>query len=245
MVKEVVSPSLCMCWALTSIVVALSGPFGTFDSHTFLWRLVYWSALIATAIFIAIFFRAIWRQILRGGSETREDLAVAISLSLVFAPMIVALNRVVGGPGANSTMGVWTVMGCVLAIAAGTIAFRRAVGESPVFPPTSTARDRLLWRIPVDETVRLARVYSDNHHIRVITSDGSEHRLLMRLRDAVAEIDVEPGFCVHRSHWVAKASIVGVKKSDGRDVVELPCGGTVPIGPKYRPNLIEAGMITA
>jgi DNA-binding LytR/AlgR family response regulator len=49
----------------------------------------------------------------------------------------------------------------------------------------------------------LSRISSDDHDIRVITNDGEEYRLLMRLRDAVAEIDLEPGLCVHRSHWVA------------------------------------------
>jgi DNA-binding LytR/AlgR family response regulator len=49
----------------------------------------------------------------------------------------------------------------------------------------------------------LSRISSDNHDIRVITNDGEEYRLLMWLRDAVAEIDLEPGLCVHRSHWVA------------------------------------------
>lgn len=245
MVKEVVSPTLWMCWALTSVGVALAGPFGTFGSNPFLWRLVYWSALIAVAIIIAIFFRAVWRQILLGKSETREDIAVAVSLSIVFAPLGIVLNWVVGGDGAYQVMGVWSAMACVLAIAAGTIAFRRAVRDSLVFPSGSPTRDRLLGRLPVDENVRLVRIYSDNHHVRVVTSDGSEHRLLMRLRDAVTEIDVEPGFCVHRSHWVSRTMIAGVTQAEGREVVELACGGTIPIGPKYRANLIDAGIITA
>lgn len=244
-VKEVVSPTLWMCWATTSVVVALAGPFGTFDSQTFPLRLTYWSVLIGAAIIIALFFRCIWRKVLKGESETREDIAVAVSLSIVFAPLVIALNWVVGGADAYQKMGVWSAMVCVLAVAAGTIAFRRAVREARDIPARGPARDRLLSRLSVEDNVRLTRLYSDNHHVRVITSDGAEHRLLMRLRDAVTEIDVEPGFWVHRSHWVSKAVISGVKNASGREVVELPCGSTIPVGPKYRANLIEAGMISA
>ncbi len=245
MVKEVVSPTLWMCWALTSVVVAFAGPFGTFDSHTFLWRIAYWSVLIAAAIVIAIFFRTAWRLALKGKSETCEDIAVAVSLSVVFAPMIAALNWVVGGPDAYLVMDVWSGMGVVLGVAAGVIAFRRVVRDSAMSQPSAPARDRLLDRLSVEKTARVARVYSDNHHVRVIMADGSEHRLLMRLRDAVAEIDVEPGHWVHRSHWVSEAAISCVKQSDGRYVVELPCGNVIPIGPKYRPNLVEAGLLIA
>ncbi|WP_049833692.1 hypothetical protein [Octadecabacter temperatus] len=245
MVKEVVSPTLWMCWALTSVVVALAGPFGTFDSRTFLWRLAYWSVLIAAAIVIAIFFRAVWRHVFKGRSETYEDIAVAVSLSIVFAPMIAFLNWIVGGPDAYLVMDVWSGMVCVLAIAAGIITFRRVVRESVAFPKAAPARDRLLDRLSIDKSARVARVYSDNHHVRVIMSDGSQHRLLMRLRDAVVEIDVEPGHWIHRSHWVSEAAISCVKQADGRDVVELPCGNVIPIGPKYRPNLVEAGLLTA
>ena len=245
MVKEVVSPTLWMCWALTSVVVALAGPFGTFDSQTFLWRLAYWGVLIAAGIVIAIFFRTVWRHLLKGTSETLEDIAVAVSLALVFAPMIAALNWVVGGPDAYQAMDVWTGMFCVLVVAGGIITFRRVIRESAVLSTRSSARDRLLSRIPGDETVRLKRVTSDNHHIQICMSDGSKHRLLMRLGDAVAEIDVEPGFYVHRSHWISQASIAQVRQHEGRDVVELTCGTTVPIGPKYRSNLVEAGLLDA
>jgi hypothetical protein len=69
--------------------------------------------------------------------------------------------------------------------------------------PSGPRKDQLFNRFPADNGARLSRISSDNHDIRVITNDGEEYRLLMWLRDAVAEIDLEPGLCVHRSHWVA------------------------------------------
>jgi DNA-binding LytR/AlgR family response regulator len=69
--------------------------------------------------------------------------------------------------------------------------------------PSGLRKDRIFNRFPANNGAQLSRISSDDHDIRVITNDGEEYRLLMRLRDAVAEIDLEPGLCVHRSHWVA------------------------------------------
>ena len=69
--------------------------------------------------------------------------------------------------------------------------------------PSGLRKDRIFNRFPANNGARLSRISSDDHDIRVITNDGEEYRLLMRLRDAVAGIDLEPGLCVHRSHWLA------------------------------------------
>ncbi|MCF2869773.1 LytTR family transcriptional regulator [Octadecabacter sp. G9-8] len=182
-----------------------------------------------------------------GRSELLEDLAVALSLSVIFGPLVVLLNRIVGGAEAYQAMGMFAAMGCTFLIAIGTIALRRVLREpaKTIQEQAQVKRDRLLTRISAQPDARLARISSDNHHIRIVTDDGEEHRILMRLSDAVNETDVEPGVCVHRSHWVARAKVAGVKKVDGRDVVQLTCGGTLPVGPKYRDNLSFADDLSA
>jgi DNA-binding LytR/AlgR family response regulator len=119
---------------------------------------------------------------------------------------------------------------------------RRAIEQRATLEQRA-GQDKLLSRVPVAEGARLPRISSDNHHIHIVTITGDEHRLLMRLRGAVEEIDVEAVFCVHRSHWVAKSALLGVAKEGKRELVELACGSKIPIGPKYRNNLIEAGVI--
>ena len=187
MFKEVVSLSLWVAWGMTSIVVAWAGPFGTFDSQPFVWRLAYWGGLIAAAIIIAILCRTIWRHILTGRPEWQENLAVAISLALAFGPLVIVLNRLVGGPDAYQAMGLWAAMGCIFTIAIGTIALRSALRDNMADPRQTpqVRRDRLLNRISANPDARLAWISSDNHHIKIITDDGQEHRILMRLGDAV------------------------------------------------------------
>ncbi len=242
-IKEVTTPSLAVSWAATTLVVALAGPFGTFESRPLDWRLAYWGCLIAVAIMIAVILRVIWRMVLEGKPKWHEDLAVIVSMALVFGPLIVWINRFLIAPGTHGDLGVVVATVMVFAISAVIVVVRSAIHEAGQVQ-AQQRRDRLLERIEAPHGTRLYRISSDNHHIRVLTSDGDERRVLMRLGDAIQEVDVEQGMCVHRSHWVARHAISHVKRVDGREVIELACGAHVPVGPKYRPNLVGAGVLT-
>lgn len=241
--SEVLSISTLVSWIVTSIVVASAGPFGTFMAQPFLWRVLYWGGVVAVAIVLAVSLRTLWRAILSNRSMIGEDVAVAVSLAAIFGPLIVMLNRYLGGEG----MGVGIAIFNVFCIAVCIIAARRTLERQAAAQITEARpeRDRLLKRIPDLKEQRLSRISSDNHHIRIITDCGAEHRLLMRLRDAVEEVDVEPGLWVHRSHWVALSEIAKVAREGNREMVELNDGDRLPVGPKYRENLIEAGVINA
>lgn len=240
--KEVVTPILLYVWVLTTVVVAIAGPFGTFEAMPIGLRFAYWSVVIAASMILAVFFRVLWRVIIKNNPAWLEDSLVIGCLAIVFGPFVEVLN-VRLWPHIQDLVS-WEFVSLVtFMIGMGTVALRHVVQRGA--KQDTPARDRLLDRTNAGEGIRLARIYSDNHHIRVITSDGTEHRLLMRLRDAVSEIDVEPGICVHRSHWVAMARIAKMTQANGRDVVELTCGSHIPVGPKYRPNLVEMGVINA
>lgn len=246
--KEVITPAVIFGWLLASLVVAMAGPFGTFETRPFLWRQTYWTGVNGVAIIIAFSCRIFWRGIIKGNSWWLEDLAVIGSLALIFGPAVVALNSWLAGPEINT--GVDLVLATLITFFVGLliVSMRRYMQQSlesmlvAADPPT--ARDKLLDRINAPEDARLGRIWSDNHHICVRTTDGTDYRILMRLRDALKEIDVEPGYCVHRSHWVATSQIAEVERHQGRDVLKLPCGAQVPIGPKYRSVLVDAGYLT-
>lgn len=242
--------SLWVAWAAASFIVALAGPFGTFGALPFGWRLTYWGLLIAVAILIGIVIQSFWRNRLVDRSEWYEDFVVSASLSILFSPMVFLLNHSFLVPHSHHAFGLLATIGVIFAIAMSMSVLRRVlrvpvvVAPSLIRNPADPRRDRLLGRIPASLEARLVRISSDNHHIRIRTDDGAEHRILMRLRDAADEIDVERGFLVHRSHWVARSVIAGVTHKGQREMVELTCGALVPIGPKYRANLVKANIIT-
>ncbi|WP_375280297.1 LytTR family DNA-binding domain-containing protein [Pseudooctadecabacter sp.] len=227
-----------------SIVVAISGPFGTFEAHGLAWRLAYWGTVIGCSIPIGILCRTFWEQVLSASDQWVKDLVVIGTLALIFGPLVVGFNIWLTGERTYNSVALPLASLVTFCVGLGLVTIRRWIHDSH---PQQVARkrDRLLDRIGAPEGRRLAHVCSDNHHIRIYTDDGTEYRILMRLRDAIAEIDVEEGLCTHRSHWVAQFKIDRVDALSGKEVVRMTCGTPVPIGPKYRPELISAGVLGA
>jgi DNA-binding LytR/AlgR family response regulator len=67
--------------------------------------------------------------------------------------------------------------------------------------------------------------------------------LLMRLADAIAEMDVTPGLQVHRSWWVAEGAVRKVERKGRTIMLTLSNGIAVPVS---RPNVAkvkQAGWI--
>ena len=239
---EVFNCVVIAAWALTPFVVALAGPFGTFGARPFWWGLSYWAGLIGVAIVIAVGIRVFFRFYVPGLKDWVEDVAVCALLALIFGPIVLLINRSLTEEQAPGGLGLILCIVVVFAVAITTIALRHALingGDSKA----EAEQDRLLQRLDVPRDVRLTAVSSDNHHVKILTNDGKSHRIRMRLRDSVNEIDREVGFCIHRSHWVATHAIERLHRQGGRETVELSCGTHLPVGPKYRDNLVQSGHI--
>jgi len=78
--------------------------------------------------------------------------------------------------------------------------------DQPAPPPH---RPRLRARLSANFTGEILALESEDHYVRVHGSRGSE-LLLIRLRDAIAEMDGLPGEQTHRSWWVARDAVEGV-----------------------------------
>jgi DNA-binding LytR/AlgR family response regulator len=76
----------------------------------------------------------------------------------------------------------------------------------------------------------------------VHTSLGEE-LILMRLADAVRELEGAEGLQVHRSWWIAKSGITDEKRVDGRSLLVLPNGTEVPVSRSYRAKAKAEGLI--
>ncbi len=94
----------------------------------------------------------------------------------------------------------------------------RPVGERAILEPWArpvsakrslVAFPRLRARLSSSFTGDILALESEDHYVRVHGLRGSE-LLLMRLRDAIAEMDGLPGEQTHRSWWVARDAVAGV-----------------------------------
>jgi DNA-binding LytR/AlgR family response regulator len=68
----------------------------------------------------------------------------------------------------------------------------------------------------------------EDHYVRAHGPEGSA-LILMRMRDAVAELDGMAGLQVHRSWWVAREAVERVEKEGDRVRLRLVNGMTVPV----------------
>jgi hypothetical protein len=103
------------------------------------------------------------------------------------------------------------------------------------------APPRFLERLP--PKLRGGEVYAveaEDHYLRLHTSRGSD-LILLRLSDAVAELEGIEGAQTHRSWWVAKGAVEEARRSDGRAVLKLKGGVEAPVSRTYAKALREAG----
>ena len=88
----------------------------------------------------------------------------------------------------------------------------------------------------------IVALQSEDHYVRVHGIAGSE-LLLMRLRDAVAEMDGVPGEQVHRSWWVARTGIGDCERSGRSWTVNLRGGAVAPVARDSVKRLQRSGFL--
>jgi DNA-binding LytR/AlgR family response regulator len=123
------------------------------------------------------------------------------------------------------------------------MAVLRFVLESKPAVEETVEAPRLINRIEGYQGEGVMRLTVNDHFVEIVTLTGEIHRLRLRFSDAVREMAPVEGFCVHRSHWVSRAAISRVERESGRETVRMVDGSHVPIGRKYRSNLVDAGLV--
>ena len=110
--------------------------------------------------------------------------------------------------------------------------------ESP--PLEHVVVGKFLRRLPVSyHTAKLYAVSSEDHYLRVYTDKG-EALILMRLSDAIRELEPVPGMQTHRSWWVAKEAVVERQRKQGKQVLLLKSGMDVPVSRSFDKAVREA-----
>lgn len=129
---------------------------------------------------------------------------------------------------------------CLVWTAVGVWFGRRrlaAAAPAPAAPP------KFLERLPLK--LRGAEVWAveaEDHYLRLHTSLGQD-LILLRLADAVAELEGIEGAQVHRSWWVARDAVTEAERGDGRAILTLKDGSKVPVSRTYAKVIRERGWI--
>lgn len=234
--------------AAAGVFMAMAGAFGSGEAPL-PQRLGYWltTMILASGIGTAFFLPAY----LNGWLNRRPILGSAIVALAMSAPLTVlvwCLSRTffpqfitrswrylpAYWPAVAMVSLVMTAINHLAADRAG----RRQVTHAA---PAGAAPVKFLDRIPLKlRGGELYAVQAEDHYLRLHTSKGSD-LILMRLADAVAELEGIEGAQTHRSWWVARAAVQDARRSDGRAVLTLKTGIEAPVSRSYAGVLRNAG----
>lgn len=168
-------------------------------------------------------------------------------------PLMAAPMSAVAWLGASAAYGRWMpassapgffVTSLFLSVAFSLMAAAINWSRADTAPaPAPPAPPRFLERLPLKlRGGELWAVEAEDHYLRLHTSRGQD-LILLRLADAVAELEGLEGMQVHRSWWVARDAIAGARRGDGRAVLTLKDGSEVPVSRTYARALRDRGWI--
>lgn len=112
--------------------------------------------------------------------------------------------------------------------------------DAPLTAPRAVA---FLERLPFKyQHADIYALSAEDHYLRVHTSAG-QTLILMRLYDAIRELEGIEGSQTHRSWWVAKSAIEATQRQDGRVCLILKGGAIAPVSRSFQKALKSDGWI--
>lgn len=229
--------------AAAGVFLALFGTFGT-HAVPFVTRLAYWVGLcLAGAVVGTAVSQLIGRD---GRADARPWLFGALTVvgvTLPFTAVVWLVSELVFQRGLRLhalPFYLTPVLIVTTAMTALNILVQRRPPETHAAPAGAPA-PRFLDRLPPKlRSGELYAVEAQDHYLRLHTSRGQD-LILMRLSDAVAELEGIEGAQTHRSWWVARAAVQDARRGDGRATLRLKGDVEAPVSRAYAKALREAG----
>lgn len=222
-------------------ILALLGALGT-DQIALLPRLAYWLILMETGALIGLGVSTgvrSWGRLAE--HRLAEGAMISVGIALPLTLVVIAMSGIFFGmPMPEGTEFIW--MFAIVTVVCGAItAINYAVQRGVIAPvppiidaplpsepaPTGSLIQpvRLLSRLPQHYRAGpVIALEAEDHYLRVHTPAGST-LILMRLSDAITELDGAEGAQTHRSWWVARDAVQSVERTQGRAILHL--GGDI------------------
>ncbi|HRD27272.1 MAG TPA: LytTR family DNA-binding domain-containing protein [Caulobacter sp.] len=232
--------------ALAGVFLALVGAFGTSDAPVGL-RLTYWITVMLIGALVGLLVSTL---VARGGwfddRPVLQGSLIAIALTVPLTLVIWLMTAVIFGGGAPHLAALRYYAGPVFIVTTAMTALNYLAQKTPAethAAPAGAAPPRFLERLPPKlRGAEIFAVEAEDHYLRLHTSKGQD-LILMRLSDAVAELEGLEGAQVHRSWWVARAAVADARRGDGRATLTLTDGAEVPVSRAYAKALRASGWI--
>lgn len=177
-----------------------------------------------------------------------EGALIAFVIALPLTTIVIVANHLAFGGGfpspggmAGAFLSVLLIGGLITAVNYTTTPAAVAIAGADIAAELPLPQPRFLDRLPLRlRHARLLAIEAEDHYLRVHTDAGSD-LVLLRMTDAIAELDGLSGARTHRSWWVARDAVVGIESSAGRTTLTLAGGLVVPVSRGARPDLAAQG----
>ena len=234
-------------YAAAALFLSLVGPFNATPGMPIWAIFLYWFGLISLGSFSAEAARVALMRYLPDMPLPLHLLLLSIAAGIavtgaVFTIEALAIGRRIPLSYAPNIFGFVMVISAAMT-GIGYMAEKSILAPPPAdAPPGAGPAETFLSRLPLKyRHAQLHAVSSEDHYLRVHTSAGDE-LILMRLADAVRELDGAGGLQVHRSWWVAKSAVRDAVRAGGKLTLVLVSGKEVPVSRTYLPAVRDAGL---
>lgn len=236
---------LLICIGL-ALVCSFLGVYDT-DSMNLLVRFTFWTVIMCIGgLTVALVEPLVFGKFLKSHRPVVQILTISAIISIPITVFILGLNT---NFEFDVTLKNWVIQfGGVFLISIIVVAGRYLIGlffnQQP--PIATTLPDdplqKFLDRLPLKfRTSTLYAVSSEGHYLRAYTDKGST-LILMRISDAIKELDGVQGLQIHRSWWVAREGVSETQKLNGRRLLVLKSGETAPVSRSYLSALKTANL---
>jgi len=221
------------------LILGLVGPFDTFGDLRLPARIVYWALVGIGSALIGVFIST-----LVSTAAERRGLgpfyAVALGGALAGGPIAIWVAPVGGLFFGSEAAGIGSLLPYTTLIAAlVTLLYERPslTGETDSSDKPSAAS--LLAKLPAELGHEIVHLQAQDHYVRVTTQLGAA-LVLISLKEAEQDLAALDGFRVHRSWWVRRSHITGMRRENGRVLLQTTLGDSIPVGRAYRQAVLKA-----
>ncbi|MCZ7938658.1 LytTR family DNA-binding domain-containing protein [Agrobacterium salinitolerans] len=227
-------------------IFILTGPFGTSETMSFADRLLYWTIVQGGAWMFAISFSVIANTILAGhiGNMLTRMMIGSLTSALPIGLLLTVTNQIFYGremalasvlKSSLSSLPLCAIF-CLLSYLTTCRSFEK-VAEAATDINADADLDvkgsiPLLERLPPQKRGELLRLSVQDHYTQIVTTHGQQ-LVLLRFADALKELGQTAGLQVHRSHWIADADVISLRKQAGRLYVMARDGSEIPVSRSY------------
>lgn len=220
------------------LLLIVLGPFGTYEALGFWERVVYWTLIMSgVGFFMHLIVTVALNTAFLGAANQFLRIAVGTALAgLPGAVVVLFIDQLYREFPVQPDQLPWlwvqvSVIGFVICLV--EFVNWRGGAQTPAAPVRTRFHDRL--NVDLGQVISLSM---QDHYVEVTCEHGQD-LILMRLSDAMAELDGLEGVQIHRSHWVAAHAIAGIEKSGQKIAVTLSDGRSLPVSATYADKVAE------